>query len=295
MKKNQEMIKYFFTVIVLCAGFSYKADAQYYHKDIISIRQANDEKKLMQQQKTRHVIVHSFEADGSTSEGFTCEKKISRDGREIETGTVSAGTSQSVMLSYYNEQGLLVKSSDSSEVTAASTLYEYDDKGNIKSITAYNHSTDDDFSTSLKEVHEYTYNENNKPVKMLRIKNDHDTMLVNFTLDAKGNITDETEVAPNGKHYYYYYNDQNQLTDIVRYSIVRKAMQPDFVFEYNSAGKITQMIAVEEGIPGSYYNEKDAANYYTWRYFYNDEGLRIIEKCYNNRGKLLGYFEYEYE
>ena len=35
---------------------------------------------------------------------------------------------------------------------------EYDEKGNIKSITSYNHSSDDDFATSLKEVHQYTYN-----------------------------------------------------------------------------------------------------------------------------------------
>lgn len=289
------MVKYSLAIIFLSAVAFKTASAQFYHKDIISIKQANDDKKLMEKGKIRRVIIHSFEADGSTSEGFKCEKNISKNYKEVETSTMSAGTTPSVLLSYYNDAAQLIKSSDSSEVTAASTVYEYDEKGNIKSISAYNHSSDDDFSTSLKEVHQYTYNENNKPVKMLRIKNDKDTLQIDFVIDAKGNVTDEIEKTAGGKHYYYYYNDLNQLTDIVRYNVVKKAMRPDFVFEYNSTGQVSQMVAVEEGIPGSYYNEKDAANYYTWRYFYNDEGLRIIEKCYNNQGKLQGYFEYEYE
>lgn len=289
------MTKRFLAVIFLSAVVFNTASSQFYHKDIISIKQANDEKKLMEKGKIRRVIIHSFEADGSPSEGFKCEKSISKNYKEAETSTMSSGTNPSVLLSYYNDAAQLIKSSDSSEITAASTIYEYDEKGNIKTITAYNHSADDDFSTSLKEVHQYIYNENNKPVKMLRIKNDKDTLQVDFIIDSKGNVTDEIEKTAGGKHYYYYYNDLNQLTDIVRYNVVKKAMRPDFVFEYNNNGQVSQMIAVEEGIPGSFYTEKDAANYYTWRYFYNDEGLRIVEKCYNNRGKLQGSFEYEYE
>jgi hypothetical protein len=59
---------------------------------------------------------------------------------------------------------------------------------------------------------------------------------------------------------------------------------PDFTFEYNSANKVTQMVAVDEGVN---------RNYYTWKYVYND-GLKIIEKCFSKEGDLLGYFEYEY-
>lgn len=289
------MNKYFFAAVLFTFPSLQKTVAQYYHKDIISIKQANDETSVLQQQKIRSIIIHSFEADGSASEGFSCEKKISKDYRTIETMTGSPGTARSITISTYNQKGQLVQSSDSSEITAATTLYEYDEKDNIKSITSYNHSSDDDFSTSLKEVHQYKYNENGLPVKMLRIKNDRDTLEVDFIIDANGNVSDEIEKMAHGKHYYYYYNEKKQLTDIVRYNVISRAMKPDFVFEYNDKGQLIQMVSVEEGVTNSYYNEKGAANYFTWRYFYNDEGLRIIEKCFSRGSSLLGYVEYEYE
>ncbi len=289
------MNKYFLGVASFIFLSIQVTKAQYYHKDIISVLQANQDHQRMQQQKIRSVVVHSFEADGRESEDFSCKKKISKDYRTVETITSSRGTAASTVVSIYNEKGQLIKYADSSEITAASTVYEYDEKGNISKITAYNHSSDDDFSTSLKEVHQYTYNENGLPTKMLRIKNDIDTLVVDFVIDDSSNVSDEIERTPHGKHYYYYYDDKKNLTDIVRYNIISRAMKPDIVFEYNSKGQLAQMVTVEEGTNKSFYNEKDVVNYYTWRYFYNDEGLRIIEKCFSRSSQLLGYVEYEYE
>lgn len=278
------MTKYFFASCMLVSLFFQKTTAQYYHKDIVSVKQANTENLVLREQKIRSILVHSFEANGTPSEGFYCEKKFSRNFRTVETYTKSPGISKSLLVSNYNEKGLLIESSDSSEITAATNLYEYDDKDNIISITSYTHSSDDDFSTALKEVHQYTYNEKGIPVKMLKIKNDRDSSLIDFLLDDKGNITDEIEPGKNGKHYYYYYDDKNRLTDIVKYNVVKGALMADFIFEYNNANQISQMVSVEEGVSG---------DYLTWRYTYND-GLRIIEKCYSKDKKLLGYFEYEY-
>lgn len=289
------MSKHFFIAAFLLAFAGKNAAAQYYYKDIVSVKQGNDENKLLQQQKIRGIAIHSFDPGGKESEDFKCQKKISKDFRTVETIASSPGTAASTVVSEYNEKGQLVKYSDSSEITAASTVYEYDAKGNINRIVSYNHSSDDDFTTSLKEIHEYTYNENGQPAKMLRIKNDIDTMQVDFVIDENGNVSDEIERVPHGKHYYYYYNDKKQLTDIVRYNIIARAMKPDIVFEYNDKGQLVQMVTVEEGTNKSFYNEKDVVNYYTWRYFYNDEGLRIIEKCFARSNQLLGYVEYEYE
>lgn len=272
-----------------------KTNAQYYHKDIISVQQANAENKLYAQQRVRSVIVHSFEPDGTESKDFVCRKKISKDFRTVETSTSSPGTASSVLISEFNDKHQLVRSSDSSEITAATSLYEYDELGRILRITAYNHSSDDDFTTSLKEVHEYTYNQKDQPVKMLRIKNERDTLQIDFLTDSNGNVSDEIEKIRGGRHCYYYYNDNKQLTDIVRYNVMSKSMKPDFVFAYNEKGQLVQMVTVEEGVTNPYYNEKETANYYTWRYYYNDEGLRIIEKCFSRGAKLVGYVEYEYE
>jgi len=268
--------------------------AQYYHRDILSVQQANDEFRLLKQLGIRSVKVHSFEADGTPSSGFRCEKTTSRDFRTMETVTESPGTSASLLFSKYNELGQLVSSSDSSEITAASNLYEYDARGSIIRITSFTHSSDDDFSTALKEEHLYRYNEDGNPIKMLKIRNERDTVTVDFKLDQNGRVTDEMERSPQGRHYYYY-NDSGKLTDIVRFNPVKGGLSPDFVFDYNSKGQLSQMVSVEEGMPGNFYNEKDNARYLTWQYFYDEDGLRIIEKCYSGRTSLLGYVEYEYD
>jgi hypothetical protein len=85
------MNKYFFSgALLIAAGFQHLT-AQYYHKDIVSVQQATGEKNSWQQQKIRNILVHSFEADGTASEGFYGEKKISKDYSTIETYTRSAG------------------------------------------------------------------------------------------------------------------------------------------------------------------------------------------------------------
>ncbi len=277
-------MKVFFAACCVAVAPVTTISAQYYHKDIVSVKMANDETQILKEQKIRTVLVHSFEADGTPSEGFYCEKKFNRNYHEMETYTRSPGTAKSLLVSEYNDKGQLVKSADSSEITASTSFYSYDDNDRITSIVSYTHSSDDDFSTSLKEEHQYSYNENGKPVKMLRIKNDSDTTQVDFLLDEHGNVTDEIEPGVNGKHYYYYYDDKNRLTDIVKYNAVKGGLKADFIFEYNSAGQLSQMISVEDGVSG---------DYLLWRYTYN-EGLRIIEKCYSKQKKLLGYFEYEY-
>ncbi len=279
------MIKYFFTVSLVAVVSINNTAAQYYHKDILSVKQSFADKSILQDQKIKTVIVHSFEADGSTSEGFFCQKKISKNYKLVETFTRSYMTGKSLQSAFYNEKGMLIKSIDSSEINAVTTVYEYDEKDNVITITSYNHSSDEDYTTAVKEVHAYTYNLKSKPVKMLRIRNDTDTTLIDFVIDEKNNVTDEIEKTPNGKHYYYYYDSKNRLTDIVKFNVVKNSLVPDFIFEYDYEGQLTQMVSVEEGISG---------DYFTWKYTYLD-GLRIIEKCFSKDKKLLGYFEYEYK
>ncbi len=279
------MIKNIAIFIILITVFNPLAKAQYYYKDLVSNKQATAEKATLKQQKIRTITVHSFEGDKSVSKGFFCEKKISKDSRRIETYTKSYTTGKAILISYYNDIGQLMQSSDSSDITVSTSSYKYNTDGDIVSIISDSHSTDDDFTTGLKEEHKYIYNDKKQPVQMLRIKNSKDSILVDFILDEHGNISDEIDTSPNGQHYYYYYDTKNRLTDIVKFNVVLGKLMPDLTFEYNSNNQITQMISVEEGIN---------RNYYTWKYIYND-GLRIIEKCFSKENDLLGYFEYEYK
>ncbi|MEO6547013.1 MAG: hypothetical protein ABIN94_03410 [Ferruginibacter sp.] len=258
--------------------------AQYYYKDILSNRQIVSETDALKEQKIRNILVHSFEGNGEASPGFYCEKKISKDYRRIETYTKSNITGKALQTTYYNDKSQLVRSNDSSELSSTSSTYQYDDKDRIVNIVSNSRSNDDDFNTVLVEEHQYQYDAKGRPEKMLRIRNHHDSTSVTFTADEKGNIIDENDPGKNGKHYYYYYNEKNRLTDIVKFNVVKGKLLPDFIFEYNGAGQLTQMVSVEEG---------PKSDYYTWKYVYND-GLRIIEKCFSKEKTLLGYFEYEY-
>jgi hypothetical protein len=283
--KIQYMMRYLTMLFLqLTAGTPF-ANAQYYYKDIVSNKQARAEKALFKEQKIRNIEVHSFESDRSPSKGFFCEKKISKDYRRIETYTRSYTTSKALLTAYYNDKEQLIQSTDSSDITASVSYYQYDADGDITSIISSSHSADDDFNTGLKEEHQYIYNDKKQPVQMLRIKNNKDSVLIDFVLDEQGNVSDEIDPSPNGQHYYYYHDTKNRLTDIVKFNVVLGKLLPDFTFEYNSSNQVTQMVAVEEGVN---------RNYYTWKYVYND-GLRIIEKCFSKEDDLLGYFEYEYK
>lgn len=279
------MIKRTGFIFVLLTGIAFQAISQYYYKDLVSNQQAQGEKAVLQQQKIRTIIVHSFEADKTPSEGFFCEKQISKNFRKMETYTRSYTTGKSLLTTNYNELGQLIQSTDSSEITVATSVYTYNPDGTIFTIVSNSHSADEDFNTALQEVHQYRYNDKKQPVQMLRIKNNKDSVLVDFILDANGNVTDEIEPGKNGRHYYYYYDTKNRLTDIVKFNVVLGKLLPDFTFEYDNANHVTQMVSVDEGVN---------RNYYTWKYVYND-GLKIIEKCFSKEGDLLGYFEYEYK
>jgi hypothetical protein len=259
--------------------------AQYYYKDILSNKQLTADRAILKQEKIRKVVVHSFEADDQPSKGFFCEKNISKNYRTIETYSKSAEINKSILTTYFNEKGLLIKTIDSSEINTSTSDIEYDANGNIITITSNSHSSDEDFTTSLAEVRHYIYSDSGFLQKMFHIKNQKDTTEIDFTHDAKGNITEEIEVAVYGNHYYYYYDDQNRLTDIVRFNIVKQKPLPDFMFQYNDDGQLEQMIAIDEGV---------SSNYYLWKYVY-DGPLRIKEKCYSKQKELLGYIEYEYK
>lgn len=277
------MNKLFLITLLLLTAVN-AANAQYYYKDIISNRQALAERSVLKEQKLRNILVHSFEGNREPSPGFFCEKKISKDYRRVATYTKSNITGKALLTTYYNGNDQLLQSTDSSELAVSTSVYRYDDKGNIVSIVSTSHSNDDDFATRLVEEHRYEFDAKGRPVTMLRTRNNKDTASIIFTVDDHGNVTDEIDMGKNGKHYYYYYNEKNRLTDIVKFNVVKNKLLPDFIFEYNNAGQVTQMVTVEEGAN---------SDYYTWKYVYND-GLRIIEKCFSKENILLGYFEYEY-
>ncbi len=259
------------------------ANAQYYYKDIVSNRQLVEEMARLKEQKIRTIHITSFEDDGSPSDGFTCEKNINKNYGTVETFTNSNVTGPSLFTSYFNKAGLLVKTIDSSQIAVTTVNYDYEESGRIKTIRSGVRSSDDDFANEIGEEHQYQYDAKGSLQKMIRVKNNTDSTVVLFSLDEKNNVSIEKDTK-SGKSYYYYYDSRNRLTDVVHLNQFNEKMLPDYIFEYNSAGLVTQMTTTEEG--GSYY--------YIWKYTY-DNGLRTSEKCFSKERRLMGTIQYEYK
>lgn len=259
------------------------AQAQYYYKDIVSNKQVIADLASYREARIRTIKIKSFESNGEPSEGFFCEKKVAKDYKKTALYTRSDMSGNSLLESYFNESGKLVKSYDSSSISMSSSEYSYDDAGRLIKIVSISKSNDDDFVNELREEHLYEYNENNQPLKMTLVKNKYDSIAILFSLDENGNVTIEKNTK-SGAKYYYYYDAQKRLTDVVHANEYKQGLVADYLFEYNPAGLLSQMTTTEEG----------GNNYYVWKYTY-DNGLRIKERVYSKDRRLMGSIEYEYK
>jgi hypothetical protein len=291
-------MKRLFLLFALSLAVLQDTAAQFYYKDIVINRQLMAELAVLKEQKIHTIRVKSFDREDEPSEGFFCEKKLKKDYSKFETVTQSYATPASLLTSYFNEKGLLVQSVDSTEISVGFTNYTYDSKDNLIAISSGSRSADDDYSVDAAETHYYYYNSNNQPVKLVKMKNNKDSVVINLILDEKGNVTEEKNTKT-GQSYYYYYDAKNRLTDVVYFNSSLRKLLPVLMFEYNQLSQPTQMITGEEG----------SIFYYTWKYTY-ENGLKIREKCYYNKKgdplirdpgnglsgprNLQGIIEYEY-
>ena len=274
-----------FTGIAFITALSLTANAQFFYKDIWTNQQLTREFSILKNENIRTVSVKSFEDDGEPSDGFYCERKIDRNFTKSEMISRSQITQQSLLVSYYNDKGWIMRTVDSSQTSLARSDYEYDNKGRIIMITNFTRANDE--AAGITETHQYIYNAAGKPEKMIRKKNNADVSTVNFTIDEKGNVIEEEEVTRGikGRKYLYYYDDKNHLTDVVHYNERAKRLLPDYMYEYNQLGQIRQMISTDD----------NASNYFIWKYTYNDQRLRESEKCYSKERRLLGSIQYAYK
>ena len=268
-------------LLALCSG----VNAQYFYKDIWTNQQLIKEFALLKNENLRTVSIKSFEDDGEPSEGFYCERKIDRNFVKSEMISRSYITQQSLLVSLYNDRGWVIKTVDSTQTSLARSEYEYDNKGKITMITTFTKANDE--KGGITETRQYYYNAAGKPEKMIRKKNNSAVSTVNFTLDEKGNVIDEVEIARGikGKKYLYYYDDRNRMTDVVHYNSRAKRLLPDYMFEYNQQSQIKQTISTDD----------NNNNYFIWKYTYNEQRLRESEQCYSKERRLLGSIKYDYK
>lgn len=261
------------------------SNAQYYYKDIIGTKESSDLIKTYIKNKVKIVTLTSYDADNVKSDNLFVEQYFSPETKILKTitGTGEDNANTSTVFTYGDENGNIIKTLDSSGIVVNTTTYNYNASGNLNLVTI---SSSDTISHE-SEQHIWQW-ENGRPIKMLRIKDGMDTTYVNFKLDQQGNVIEETSTHKrlSSKPYFYYYNDNNQLTDIVRYNERAKQLLPEYMFEYSSTNQVIQKITVPS-------NNSD---YLIWRYLYNPQGLKIKEAIYNKHDKRnpIGKVEYQY-
>lgn len=254
---------------------------QYYYKDILTTREVNHNFLLYKTHKITRIRLNSFQGNTPVTEGFLCEQKVS--GNQMVTYTKTADAGESFFTAFYNAKSLLAQTVDSTGETISTTRYEYDDADHITRMT--NETRARDGSSRTADVHAWQYTPAGKPSKMFRIKNNRDTTTVFFTVDEKGNVSEEVRTGSRGaEKIYYYYDDQNRLTDVVRYNDKVKRLLPDYIFEWEDSGELATMLVVPEG----------SSDYLKWYYKYDEAGLKAVDFCYNKKKELQGKIEYTY-
>ena len=267
--------------LVLLLAFSQELYSQYYYNDLLTAIQANRQYRLLKQNNINEVTAKSYEADGSPTENFYLQQTVSASRKQITTTTESPATGRSVSVSEYaNDQ--IYKTEDSTNNIKRTTIFTYSG-GNMVRIHTL---TEDKFmDNALTEEHIWTYN-GTIPEQMLLVKNGKDTTYVLLKKDEQGHVIEEQWVRKGVplENYFYYYTDNGFLSDIVRFNEKAKRLLPDFLFEYDAAGKLVQQIQVPEG----------SDDYLVWKYNYLSNGLRQSEICYDKRRQPVGRIDYQY-
>jgi hypothetical protein len=271
-----------FTGSMLLILLTQVSSAQYYYKDLVTTRENETRWHLYKDNRVKSVKLSSFERDGSPAEGFVGDQETSGD--RLTTHTKASGNPESWIIAIYTPQGLTQKITDTSDTYRSVSDYQYDADGHLRSIL--NTSVETDNHLRDLEQHFWSYDASGKPSVMLKVKNANDTTFVRFVLDEKGNIAEERAIRNKTDLpvIYYYYDTDNRLTDIVRYSLKAKRLLPDNVFEYGDGGKLSSMLVVPDG----------SNDYLKWLYDYNDKGLKTRESCISRQKELLGKIEYQY-
>jgi len=258
-------------------------NAQYYYNDVVNMNASNSIYLILKKNNIKQVSATSEESDNTPTTGFVYSKIIKNNASLIITHIEmeASGTSDEYD-EYLNDH--LIKSTDSADNVLNTVEYTYDSLGNILLVKTKTDDTAMDAHTT--EQHKWFFSWK-APDSMIRVKDNADTTIVHFKKDEHNNIAEElwTKKERVIEHYYYYYNEKNQLTDIVRFNSKAQQMLPDFLFEYNTNGMLSQLTQVPEG----------SSDYVIWQYAYDDRGLKIKDVLYNKRQELLGTVTYTYK
>ncbi len=279
------------TLLLPAAFFcSFVLRAQYYYNDIIGTREINRQMQTYLANKVKILTATGYTPQGSKATDFAEVYEISENGKTLKISRNSELTHSS-FYHRFDAQNRLISIIDTSLGIQNITSYEYDADGRI--IVMQNTVKDPATDINMVELHRWFYNKEGKVEKMWRSINGTDSLEIRFIPDENGNPGEE-HTFRNGYEtdmLYYYFDDRNRITDIVRYNKKVKKLLPDEIISYDDSDRVIQRIT---SAPGDNLRQTTWVGYIIWRYVYNGQGLKIKEALFNTEQQPMGKIEYSY-
>lgn len=271
------------------------AQIYYYYNDIVTTKQLGTQMKSYSDAKVKSITSVGYTPQGARANDFSENYQIAADGKSFKVSSIE-NLSGNVLTYKYDDEGKLISLTDSSNGMIGITNYIYDNKNRITKIE--NHIKDDSKEFEDTEVHQWFYTIDGKIEKMWRIKNGSDSLEVKFIPEEHG-LPGEEISYKNGRetdHIYYYFDDKERVTDIVRYNKKINKLVPEIIFTYDDGGRIAQKIISSQtdnfGIKSM--GSIQFVRYVIWRYVYNAQGLKTKEALFDKSQEMTGKIEYGY-
>ena len=258
--------------------------AQYYYNDINGTGETNRQMKTFLANKVKTVTAKGVNPNGMQATDFTELQEVKENGMALKV-TTRNNSNTTIYYNRFDNQGRLISISDSSTGIQSITTYQYDATGKILLVINSIKDTANDFNQI--ETHQWIYNIAGIPEKMWRIINQTDSLEIRFAPDENGNIVDERTYKKRLETavVYYYYDEKNRLSDIVRFNKKLNRLMPDVMFEYDDSDRVVQKITTTSSLN---------LGYLIWRYLFSEKGLKTKEALFNKDKELTGKIEYNY-
>lgn len=267
---------------------TFSLNAQYYYNDIIGTHETNRQMKAYTENKVRTISASGTDQLGAKATDFSEYHEVRENGRALKSTSI-INLNRTIMYSRFDDLGRVISVTDSSSSVSSTTNYVYDGAGNV--IVVRNTVKDSANDFNQIEIHQWLYNANNKPERMWRItsngNNKADSLEIRFVADEVGNVGEERTFRGRieTSYLYYYYDDLNRLSDVVRYNKKVNKLLPDIMFEYDDKDRVIQKITT---------TSSQNMGYLIWRYIYDVKGLKTKEALFNKDKQLTGRIDYTY-
>ncbi len=269
---------------ILLLLISFVAEAQFYYDNIIDAEELMYRMELYKKNKVHKITATGYDERGVKNTSYN-------EWQEINNNATQLSLTRREELNFTREQYFfdtsfrLLKIVSQANGINTTSEYFYNSNELISEIKTTSTDSLQEFSSTESLL--WFYNTDTVLQKMIRITNNKDSAIYQF-ITENGWVTEEQYMRFNkvAESVYYYYDDDGNITDIVRYNKKLKKLLPDVMMEYNEQADIIQKITV--------LSTQNVPDYLTWRYAFNEMGLKTREALYDKNKKLKGRIDYHY-